>query len=65
MRYFRYYQDDTMTHPSLSNHDAYASGYLVNRRPVIVDFNQLKHKRSSAMKASWAKKAKQLARRMA
>lgn len=59
MRYFRFYEDHTL-HELMSHQ----SGYLVGRKPLVIDFNQLKHKRQSAQKSAWIKKAKALLRRM-
>jgi hypothetical protein len=59
MRYFYHYQDDTL-YPRLSHEHA----ELVNRKPLVIDFNQLKHKRQSAKKSAWIKKAKALMKRM-
>lgn len=58
-RFFYHYHDDTMT-PNVR----YEDGYLVGRKPLVIDFNQLKHKRQSAQKSAWIKKAKALMKRM-
>jgi len=59
MRYFYHYCDETLQRNF--HHDG---GELVNRKPLVIDFNQLKHKRQSAQKSAWIKKAKALLKRM-
>ena len=59
MRYFFHYHDDT-----LQRNYRYEDGELVGRKPLIISFDQLKHKRQSARKSAWIKKAQALLRRM-
>ena len=59
MRYFFHYHDDT-----LQRNYQYEDGELVGRKPLIISFDQLKHKRKSAQKSVWIKKAQALLRRM-
>ena len=59
MRYFFHYHDDT-----LQRNYRYEDGELVGRKPLIISFDQLKHKRKSAQKSAWIKKAQALLRRM-
>lgn len=59
MRYFLCLFNDEFR--ELSGH---TGGELVNRRPMAGGFYQLKHKRQSARKSAWNKKAIALVKRM-
>lgn len=59
MRYFRCYIDDTMR--PLDNHD---SGYLIGRKPIVLDFNTLKRKKIHSVKGAATRLGKAFAERI-